>query len=119
MGSPGGKRRAPSSGAISLWRRFAIRLIAVCVLGVLAGAGWLVLQPQPTRTLTGYGRPISNAGSLLRQTETAMRRLVRARHGELVRDSRCYFTSQPAGNALPGNALADGDRPSRRRDGDR
>jgi hypothetical protein len=108
MGSPGGKRRAPSSGANWLWRRFAIRLIAVCVLGVLAGAGWLVLQPKPARTLTGYGKPISDADSLLRQTETAMRRLVRARHGELLRDSRCYFTSQPDGNVPADGTPADG-----------
>jgi len=110
MRSVGGKRRAPSSGAISLWRRFAIRLIAVCVLGVLAGAGWLVLQPKPARMLTSYGKPISNAGSLLRQTEAAMRRTVRARHGEVARDSRCYYTSQATGDTGSADSgPADGD----------
>ena len=99
MRSVGGKRRAPSSGANSLWRRFAIRLIAVVVLGVLAGAGWLVLAPRSARTLTSYGHPISNAGALLRQTEDSMRRLVHARHGALATDSRCYYTGLPTEQA--------------------
>ena len=110
MGSVGGKRRAPTSGASSLWRRFAIRLVAVCVLGMLAGAGWLVLRPEPTRTLTSYGRPVSNAGSLLRQAEASMRQLVHARHGELAKDSRCYYASQPAEDGTEGEVTAIGDR---------
>lgn len=111
MGSAGGRRRAPSSGAHSLWRRFAIRLIAVCVLGVLAGAGWLVLTPQrPGRTLTSYGRPVSNAGPVLQQTESAMRRLVHDRHGVLATGSRCYYTSQPADDAPSTGETAIGDR---------
>jgi len=108
MGSVGGSRRAPSSGAISLWRRFVIRLIAVCVLGVLAGAGWLVVSPRHSRTLTSYGRPVSNAGSLLRQTETAMRRLVHARHGVLASGSRCYYAAVTDGLAsVDGTAIGD------------
>ena len=103
MGSAGGgKRRAPSSGAVSLWRRFAIRLIAVCVVGVLAAAGWLELRVQPARVLTSYGRPVSNASSLLQQTEAAMRRLVHARHGALTAESRCYYTSDQPGDGGPG-----------------
>jgi hypothetical protein len=101
MGSATGKRRAPSSGASSLWRRFGIRLIAVCVLGVLVGAGWQVLTPRPSPTLTSYGQPVTNAGSLLRQTEASMRRLVRARHGVLTRDSRCYYTGYPGNPGYP------------------
>jgi hypothetical protein len=109
MGSGGGRRRAPRSGVISRWRRFGIRLIAVCVLGVLAGSGWNVLQPQPARTLTSYGYPISNAGSLLRQAEASMRSLVRARHGTLATGSRCYYVSEPAEETASGR-IAIGDR---------
>jgi hypothetical protein len=99
MGSGGGKRRAPRGGTISLWRRFVIRLIAMCVLGVLVGAGWLVLRPPPGLTLTSYGHPVSNASSLLRQTEASMRRLVHARHGTLTADSRCYYLGLSADDA--------------------
>lgn len=114
MRSVGGKRRAPTSGAISLWRRFAIRLVAVCVLGMLAGAGWLVLRPRPSSPLTSYGRPVSNAGSLLHQAEASMRGLVHARHGELTKDSRCYYASQPvsqpAEDGVASRITAIGDR---------
>jgi hypothetical protein len=110
MGSATGKRRAPSSGASSLWRRFGIRLIAVCVLGLLAGAGWVVLEPRPAPTLTSYGQPVTNATSLLRQTEASMRRLVHARHGMLARGSRCYYTGVAGDELSPGNQTAIGDR---------
>ncbi|MFL6162436.1 MAG: hypothetical protein ACJ74U_09415 [Jatrophihabitantaceae bacterium] len=97
-------------------------MLAVCVVGMLAGAGWLMLRPQPAPSLVSYGRPISNAGALLSQTEASMRRQVHLRHGALVRSSRCYYTSQsaddagnagsrtvPAGNQLPGRTVI-GDR---------
>ncbi|HEU5271482.1 MAG TPA: hypothetical protein VFU36_16260, partial [Jatrophihabitans sp.] len=72
------------------------------MLGMLAGAGWLVLNPQrPGRTLTSYGRPVSDAGSLLRQTESTMRRLAHDRHGVLTTGSRCYYTSQPDDDSTP------------------
>jgi hypothetical protein len=110
MGSATGKRRAPSSGASSLWRRFGIRLIAVCVLGLLAGAGWVVLEPRPAPVLTSYGQPVTNATSLLRQTEASMRRLVHARHGVLARGSRCYYTGVVGDGLSRGNRTAIGDR---------
>lgn len=109
MGSGGGRRRAPRSEGISRWRRFVIRLIAVGVMGVLAGTGWLVLEPRATPTLTSYGHPISNAGSLLRQAEASMRSLVHARHGSLAAGSRCYYVTEPADDS-PAEQTAIGDR---------
>ncbi|HTZ44702.1 MAG TPA: hypothetical protein VMB79_12645 [Jatrophihabitans sp.] len=92
MASAAGKRRAPGGG-VSPRRRFAIRLIAVCVLGVLIGAGWTMLQPARTRELTSFGAPVSNAGSLLSGTEQAMRALVHGQHGNVPADARCYYAT--------------------------
>ncbi len=98
----------PPNGAISRWRRFAIRLVAVCVMGVLVGAGWLVLKPQLSRQLSSYGEPIANAEQLLRQVEHAMDQEVASRHGVRGRDARCYYSADgPSGTDLP---AAIGDR---------
>lgn len=93
---PSRRRRSP------LWRRFAIRLLAVCVLGVLVGAGWrLVARSSVARTLTSYGDRISNATGLLGQAERAMRAEVRDRHGAKAADARCYYATDPAAGTQP------------------
>lgn len=98
----------PPNGAISHWRRFAIRLMAVCVIGVLVGAGWLVLKPQLSRQLSSYGAPVANAAQVLSQAEHAMDSEVLARHGARGHGARCYFGSDsPSGGDLP---AAIGDR---------
>ncbi len=89
---------------ISHWRRFAIRLVAVCVLGVLVGAGWHVLQPKPARQLTSYGHQVVNADKLLRQAEQAMKAEVTARHGSRAGNARCYYTSPPTAAGLARDA---------------
>ncbi len=89
------------SRSISPWRRFAIRLLAVCVLGVLVGAGWQVVRSPATRVLTSYGERISNAGTLLAQAERAMRAELRDRHGSKTADSRCYYATDPAAGSSP------------------
>ena len=86
----------PSEEALSSWRRFAIRLIAVCVLGVLVGAAWLVFRPPVDRQLTSYGEPVANAAQLLDQTEQAMRAEVADRHGSRAPDARCYYATDSA-----------------------
>jgi hypothetical protein len=98
----------PPNGAISHWRRFAIRLVAVCVIGVLVGAGWLVLKPQLSRQLSSYGEPVVNAAQLLSQVERTMNQEVQARHGARGRGARCYYSADgPSGGDLP---TAIGDR---------
>ena len=81
------------SRTVSPWRRFAIRLLAVCVLGVLAGAGWLVARPPAAIQLTSYGTRVSNADPLLAQAERAMSAEVRSRHGVKASDARCYYST--------------------------
>ncbi len=98
----------PSDEALSLWRRFAIRLIAVCVLGVLVGAGWLVFKPPVDRQLTSYGRPVANAAQLLDQTERVMRAAVTDRHGSRGSDARCYYATD---SAVPTVGGSDSDLP--------
>jgi hypothetical protein len=89
------------SRSISPWRRFAIRLLAVCVLGVLVGAGWQVVKSPATRVLTSYGERISNADPLLARAERAMRAEVRDRHGAKAADARCYYATDPAAGSSP------------------
>ncbi|MGI8666263.1 MAG: hypothetical protein ACR2N4_09560 [Jatrophihabitans sp.] len=89
----------PPNGAISPWRRFAVRLLAVCVLGMLTGAGWLVLQPRIDRPLTSYGQRVLNAGQLLGQAQAAMARQVRDRNGSRGAGARCYYATDPAASA--------------------
>jgi len=102
------------SRSISPWRRFAIRLLAICVLGVLVGAGWQVARPPAGRVLTSYGARISNAGPLLAQAERAMRAEVHARHGAKAADARCYYATDPAAAPITGTSdelpVAVGDR---------
>lgn len=83
-------------GASSPWRRFGIRLIAVVVLGVLVGAGWLAVIPSSARRLTIYGRPIVNAGQLLTSVQDDLDQQVRARHGVRSRAARCYYSADSA-----------------------
>ena len=83
----------PKSRTVSPWRRFAIRLVAVCVLGMLGGAGWLVGRPAAAIQLSSYGSRVSNADPLLAQAERAMAAEVRARHGVKARDARCYYST--------------------------
>ena len=65
------------------------------MLGVLVGAGWLVVRSPVTRELTSYDARISNADPLLAQAERAMRAEVHDRHGTKAADARCYYTTDP------------------------
>jgi len=90
------------AAAVSPWRRFAVRLVAMAVLAVLVGAGWTLFRPPASLELLSYGRPVSSAGAVLHAGEQALRSEVRSRHGVLAHDSRCYFEGlgpQPTGRA--------------------
>lgn len=100
----------PRPPGISLWRRFAIRIVTVMVLGVLVGAGWLLFRPRPRLELTSYGAPVANAGQLLRSTEATLRDAVRRRHGVLAAASRCYYEADGTAPANVDAPQAIGDR---------
>jgi hypothetical protein len=78
----------------SRWRGFTLRLLAVCVLGVLVGAAWVALIRAPERPLTSNGARVTNADATLRGAEAIMRQQARDRHGRLGHGARCYFTSR-------------------------
>jgi hypothetical protein len=96
------------SRTVSPWRRFAIRLLAVCVLGVLVGAGWLVVKPPIARQLTSYGAQVSNADPLLAEAERAMTAEVRSRHGVKAADARCYYATDPGNSGTAQGNSAQG-----------
>lgn len=66
--SPGA--RVPAHGAVSHRRRFGIRLLAVCVLGILIGAGWLVLDRQRQPTAPNRLAQPAASGDLLTTSST-------------------------------------------------
>jgi len=77
----------------SLGRRFGIRLLAVVVLAVLVGAGWVLFRPAGDQALSSYGVPVANGPGLLAEAERALHQTVRARHGVLAPGARCYYES--------------------------
>jgi len=77
---------------VSARRWFAIRLLAVGVLGLLVGAGVvLIRKPADGRPLAVYSHRLAGANALLKRAEDAMRALAHQRHARLAGDSRCYY----------------------------
>ena len=98
----GGRRRSgpapfpPAAPVPQRWRRGLF--IAIGILAVLAiGAGAFVVLSGDDPEFTFDGEEFAEPEATLLAAEESMEALVEERHGQLVDDSRCYFSS-PGGD---------------------
>jgi hypothetical protein len=85
----------------SRWRRGWIRLLALAVIAVLAGAGWQVLHHRPPILLTLDGVRIDEPMAPLEAGERKVLDLVARRHGVRATNTRCYYTTTSLSSVYP------------------